>query len=85
MSNAPNASPFNRNRQFTTIGVLADWIADPSLAEPHIRNLADMGFAALYIFPWWTDHKVDSQPIHDAVKAMVAYGQGLGVSPNAPQ
>ena len=26
MSNAPNASPFNRNRQFTTIGVLADWI-----------------------------------------------------------
>lgn len=79
MTNAPTPSPFIRNRQFTAIGVLPDWIAEPRLAEPHIRNFAEMGYAALYIFPWMTDHKVDSRPIHDAVKAMVAYGQGLGL------
>lgn len=75
---AENA-PISPGRQVGGGFVSPDWIDNPQTAKPYIKQNADMGFSSMILFVRSMRQTVLDKRVHDAVKAMVAYGHQCGL------
>lgn len=69
----------NNGRQVGGVFLSPDWIENPRLARPYIKQIADMGYASMIMFVRHQKRTVLDRRVHDAVKAMVPYGHQCGL------
>lgn len=69
----------NVGRQIGGIFLSPDWIDNPELAKPFVRQIADMGYSSMIIFVRHQRRTVLDKQVHDAIKKITSFGHSCGL------